>query len=266
MTRTMRYPLSLVCLSVLFAAPLSAAARGPVSSPNAYASGDMFVGTAAELVATAMPELLARVDIDVAPASSAVVSALEAAFDGSPAFVWDATFVKVNGAGSGYSVTLPARVDVMRQGVLVLGLVDHGRLSRAFQVQVVAGQDAVQFRFWSPDGTPVASVDLGLDGDGSLQLAPAGLLQLVSLFYPAAAKGAFDSIIQMLQGVLDMLYEVMNIVNMAICAVNEAIEMMNEMNACPLYDINLGTGDLANAIICLVQGVIAFVGEVQGCF
>ncbi len=265
MRRTTLYPLALLCLACLVTASVQAAPRPAAQTPR-HDAGEMFVGTPAELVAAAMPEMLARVHIAVNPAAPALAEELATAFGGSAAFVWGATCVQLDEQGNGFSYTLPARVDTIRDRYLVLGIVEAHHLAAAYEVQVILHEDSVQFRFARPDGSHALNVDLGLDGNGALLVAPVQLLKIVTLFYPNAAKGTFDPIIEALQGALNALYNVLNMINMAICAVNEAIELMYELNDCPLYDIDLATGELAQAIICLVKGVIAFVDEVQFCF
>ncbi len=275
-------PVSLLTMLCLLTSTAVAAPRD--IAPLGIGSGDMFVGTPAELVAAAMPEMLARTGVQVEPAAAPLIEDLETAFQGSPDFAWAYTFTQLDEQGNGFSFTLPARVDRIRDGVLVLGVVEGSRLELALLLKAMEDGGVVTMSFMLPDGTKVTTdapsppskgkgdaknkdrVVLMRGPDGQLLASPADLLLLSRIFYPDAAKGTFDGIIDALQGVLNALYQALNIINMAICAVNEAIEAMYEMNACPLYDIDLGTGDLAYALVCLVQGVMGFVNEVQGCF
>ncbi len=261
----MRHPTSLLSLTLALAIATGfttpASARG-IASPASTPPDDIgFVGTQADLVGYAVNVLLQKDGRAVHDATAEQVAALRHAFRDSTDFQWANSMVLETGAQT-FTVTLPASLEALSGGTVALGVVEHGTVARAFFLTMEAlGTDTYRVTLARPDGTVAVHVDLGVNDRGEWLTTPQDLLQLAVVLYPSAAKGVFDPIIQTLQGILNMLYEIKDIINMAICIVNEMIEMFNDLNTCGWGETKPGGGAIAGVIVCTVQDVIEFLSE-----
>ncbi len=221
-----------------------------------------FAGTPAELVGYTVNQLLIGRGTAAQPAGTRLAASLQKAFGGSSEFQWANTVVFETANRQAFSLTLPSAFDALTSGRLALGLLEDGVLVRAFSVTMMGNQaGGYDVTLVRADGEMGARVSLGVGPGGEWTLTPQDLLELAVVLYPSAAKGVFDPLIETLEGILDMLYQIKSLINMAICIVNEAIEMFNDLNMCGWGETQVGGGAIAGLIVCTVQDVIEFLSE-----
>ncbi len=259
----MRHPTRLLSVTLGFLLGIgltaTALARNPGRAGTAEEIG--FQGTPAELVGYAVNQLLIKGGHQVVPADARLTADLQEAFGGSTDFQWRNTIVFKTSSGQAFSMTLPAAFDRIGSGEVALGVLEQGTLARAFRLSMTRENGTYQVSVDLPDGTPAIQVDLERSDTGRWLLTPQDLLGLATVLYPSAAKGLFDPIIETLQGILDALYTIKDLINMAICIVNESIEMFNDLNCCGWGETRPGGGAIAELIICTIQDVIEFLSE-----
>ncbi len=220
-----------------------------------------FLGSPAELVGYTVQRLLEQEGHVVRPATHQQVGAVRKAFGPHGDFQWENTWL-LSSHGQAFTVTLPATLEGLWQGTVALGVLEHGEVTRVLALSLVPdGPDSYAITLTRPDGSLEARVSLGTNAQGAWLMTPSDLLQLAVVLYPNAAKGVFDPIIETLQGILNMLYEIRDIINMAICIVDEMIEMFENLNYCGWGETKPGGGAIAGVIVCTVQDVIEFLSQ-----
>lgn len=261
--------MTLCGLVTLGAQPAAMARTAPQHTAMA-APGDAFMGTKAELIATGMPTLLGKAGYQVQPGDLRLSRDLQQMFNGRGDFLWDQTLVKPAGAGLDFSVTLPATDSQLNAGVMVLGVLEHGTLARAFVMQTETGGHHLAVRLSNPDGGLVGTYTLAETRGGFLKADRAQLMALAGVLSPETfqTSGAiFDQIINLLNQILDLLYMVRDLVNMAICAVEEVEHYVRNVEGCGWTNIHGGGGYIVNLIVCSVGETIQLFNDLSNyCF
>jgi len=247
----------------------TANARPETAPPQRLSnSHSAFTGTAVEAAAMAMPTLLSRAGYDVEVLDLSLSVALEDAFGPGYAntFLWTQTLV-FNRKGYHFSMTLPARLQDMERGVVALGILsDQGTLERAFRLEMAdSSEGKTVARLFTPEGALAAELGLA-DEDGRFEADLGALALFAKAMDPELDidSGVFDPIIEILNMILDALYMIKEILNMAICAVSEAIEYFTDLNYCFPGSFEPGGGAFINLVICSIESTIAFIEEVIG--
>jgi hypothetical protein len=256
------------CSLFLFGFNQTAVARTlDTANPRVASAPTTITGTRAELVGYAMPTLLQRAGYDVQVADPRLALSLQKMFNGSTSFQWAQTVVKVATSRLAFSVTLPEDAALLEKGVVVLGVIEKGTLARAFRLQMNVDQSgAFQVTLTRPNGKLATSVRIPTSRNGDLVVNRGQLKTLATTLTPSE-NGVFDPIIEILQQILNILYMFRDIINMAICAVDEAIDLMNDLNACGWDNIQPGGGRIVDLVVCTVKDVIEFINDLMGrCF
>jgi hypothetical protein len=258
------------CLLVMALGPATAFAHPSAAQSTPLPRQGGFYGTPAELVANVMPALMKHAGHPVKRADPALAGALKQAFRGSQAYLWDQTLVKTAGSTVGFSVTLPADAARLKGGEMALGVIEKGVLARAFVLRFENGRTGMLVRLTRPDGVQAGEFRLG--SSPGLKADRGALTALARTLVPSEQSFTrdgtfFHTIEQLLQQVLDLLYFVRDIVNIAICAVDEVYNYFVGLEGCGWVTVHPGGGAIVDVVVCSVGETIDLVSDLfDRCF
>lgn len=257
--------ITLLSIFSLFLAPtVSSAASARTTQMSSAKPMQEFRGSKLELVAYLVPQVLERAGQNVRVADPTLVKAMKSAFRDSSAFVWNYAMVRPLGNGLEVSVALPSDEAHLRAGTLALGLIQDGKLAGAYILTLNrdAGQSSMSLSLTRPDGSSLSQQSIALSADGRMQLTPAQVKAFASAMAINTQFGLLEKLIAILEQVQDLLYWVRDIINMAICVVDEVIELAYDWMGCGVGTTGPGGGAILDVVVCSVGATIETVNEI----
>ena len=252
---------------VLFASPVIASARG-VAPTKVVSSSPAFVGTPGELVAFAMPRLIERMGMEVKSAPPALEASLQMRFISSQGWAWEHTLLRESGDFA-LSLTFPTDIERTRRGEVVIGVVEKGVLTRVlvFHLSRDSNKHVFSIEATTPEGDKMLDMEIPLSA-GRLNISRSQLLALAAVLGPQTlTDGLFDGLIDFLEEILAILYDLQDLLNLAICACGETIEMLDDLNGCGWGNTQPGGGAVVNLLVCSVDATLEYIDELfGGCF